>query len=178
MAENSYNEVFKSIRQAARPYLTYQSNKIADDATSFNGLLDNGNRFEFENIYFVNTQSNLAKISSVQMNSTKEATNVKLHLRLMNLTGESKCVLSMEGKTYSGKVMYKFGPVMIMPTLNFHDKKVQTEVLMKNPLVQFKIQEQNTIDITYVEEQLSKQLFTYFIQQIAMNTNQSIKNAM
>lgn len=173
-----YNEVSMSIRQAAQPYLTYLSNKIATDATSFNGLLDNGDRFEFENIHFVNTQNNVAKISFVQINNTKEATTVKLQLRLLSLTGESNCILYMDGKTYSGKVMFKIEPVLVVPSLNINDKNVQTEVLMKNTRILFKIQEQNTIDLTYAKEQLTKQLVTYFVQQIAKNTNQSIKNAM
>jgi hypothetical protein len=173
-----YNEVSMSIRQAVRPYLTYQSNNIANDATSFNGFLDNGNHFEFENIHFVNTQNSLAKISFVQMNNTEETNTVKLQLRLLSLIGESNCVVSIEGKTYSGKAIFKFEPVMVVPTLNFNDKTVQTKVSIKTARLAFKIQEQNAIDLSYTEEQLTKHLVTYFIEQIVKNTNQNIKNIL
>lgn len=173
-----YNDVTMNIRQSARPYLKYQSGKIANDATSFSGQLENGNQFVMKNIHFDNVKNNLAKILLVQMNSTNNMNTAKLHLRLLDFTGESDwTVTTSEGRDYNGNVAFKFDRVQVIPTLNLNDKTVHTKVLIKNP--QFDIQKSEGSDSSAwinAKEQLNKELVEYCIQKLGEMTSRNIKN--
>lgn len=175
-----YNDVTMNIRQSARPYLKYQSGKIANDAASFSGQLENGNQFVMKNIHFDNVKNNLAKISLVQMNNTNDMNTAKLQLRLLDFAGESDwTVTTAEGRDYNGNVAFKFNRVLIIPTLNLNDNTVHTKVLIKNP--QFEIQKSEGSDSNVwmnAKEQLTKELVEYCIQKLGETTSRNIKNVI
>lgn len=175
-----FNENTMRIRQNARPYLMYQSNKITNDAiSSFNGQLSNGNQFELKNIVFDNTKNYLAKISFVQLNNASGSNTARLQLRLLGLTGESDWVINTGGKANNGKVTFKFDRVNINPTLNFNDKTVHTNVLIKNPQVEINSTDSDSTSAWMnVQEQLTKELVGYFVQKLTETTDQSIRNVM
>lgn len=171
------NDITMRIRQTARPYLVYQSNKIASDTTPpATGQLKNGNQYELKNFRFDNTKNSLAKVSFVQMNYTNEKNTAVIELRLLDVTGESDLTITSEGKDYSGKVAYKFDRVKIIPSLNFNDKSVHTNILINTPQVELKPQETGSAAWMNAEEQLAQVLVASFTQQLAEATNQNIQN--
>lgn len=179
VAENMYNDITMRIRNTVKPYLTYPDKKIADDTSSFNGQLPNGKNFELKNIRFNSDKNNLAKISFVQMNHTKINNTAKLQLRLLEFDGECDFTINAEDKNYKSKVTFKFERVKVIPTLNFNDKIVYTDVLIKNPQIEINSQNSDTDTLMNTSnEQLTKDFIGCFIQTLAETTNQNIKKTL
>lgn len=173
----------QSIRQAVRPYLKYQSDKIAaNDVTaesSFTGQFVNGNRFEMKNIRFDN-KNNLAKIAFVQANQTDGLYTATLQLRLLNLVGESDFAMtSRDNNDCNGQIAFNFKSVKVITNLNFNDKSVHTSVLVNGSQVEFKpLQDSDSSILLDVEQQFKKQLIEYFTQKLGKSINDTIKNIM
>lgn len=178
VAENMYNDVTIRIRKTVKPYLTYPDKKIAHDTTSFNGQLPNGKNFELKNFRFDGAKNNLAKISFVQLNHTNVNNTAKLQLRLLDLDGECDLALTNEGKNYNTKVTFRFERVKIIPTVDFNDKTVFTNVLIKNPQVEFNPQDSDAFTLTNTKEQFTKDFIGCFIQTLAETTSQNIQKTL
>lgn len=178
VATSMYNDITMNIRQSARPYLTYQSNKIGSDASAFNGQLDNGYHYEFKNMHFDNAKNNLAKISFFQMNNTDDKNTAKFQLRLLDLIGESDWIVTADGKDYGGNVAFKFDRVHIMPTLDLNDKTARTKVSVKNPQMDYKGGTDAPFWTSAVKDQMTGEFIEYFVQKLAEATSRNVQNSI
>lgn len=181
-----YNDITMKLRKTVSPYLKYRNEKI-DATAAVTGKLDDGSRFELNNIRVDVAKNNLAKIYEVQMNYTGDRTAAKLLLRVLDLAGE--CDWSVTGpdgkKTEGGKLKFKIDRVRIVPALNFADKTVHTEVTVKSPQIDAKPESSSSSSssdsaaaFAKAKEQMTKELVQYFVEKLGESTSQNIQNVM
>lgn len=185
VADSVYNDIVMNIRYAVRPYLTYQTGKIAEnDAALGDGKLANGNGFELKNVRVNNAKHNMAKVYYVQTNNTEQTNAAELRLRLWNVVGECDCVVTAaaDGKSFAGKLAFAFKTVRVVSALDFNDKTAHTRVTVRAPVVEHKADASSAADFAAVwtdaGEQLTARLVEYFQRNLAEATSKNMQNVM
>lgn len=187
-----YSNITLGIVKAAKPYLTYRSDKIAaanddDDniaAATATGQLNNGDRFELKNLQMDVTKDYLAKIYEVQMNNMESQDTAAFRLRLLDAAGQCdwSVTKSEEGAgADAGKFVFEFDMVDVAVTLNFSDKTAHVDVEVEGPSADLKNSADSVGTVaawTNAKERLTDEFVRYFVTTLARAVDHNVRDAM
>lgn len=191
-----YSNITLGIGKAAKPYLTYRSDKIAaadddDDVATATatGQLNNGDRFELKNLQMDVAKDNLAKIYEVQTNNNEGQDTAAFRLRLLDAVGQCdwSVMKSEEGAgagADAGKLVFEFDMVDVAVALNFSDKTAHVDVDIEGPSVELKNSADSAATAatvaawTNAKERLTDEFVRFFITKLARAVDHNVRDVM
>lgn len=184
-----YSNITLGIVKAAKPYLTYRSDKIADaddggNMATATGQLNNGDRFELKNLQMDVAKDNLAKIYEVQTNQMGGQDTAAFRLRLAEMAGQCdwSVTKSEEGSAAdAGKLVFEFDTVDVAVALNFGDKTAHVDVDVDGPSADLKNAAESAATVaawTNAKDRLTDELVRFFVTTLARSVDHNVRDAM